>query len=240
MFGLAGPFEGIGVDLQEGDMAYLKPNFEAFKTQYDKVSKMVPEWESRFPNNPVNDLGKAIDAGNPAKIGQALGAVGKVCGDCHLVNQVKVQQRYHWRDFADIKIENPVTNQEQEFGDYMTTMAGGFEGAMVDLQEGQLNKAKDNFAAFTSEFETLAKDGCKQCHSDPVTKLEIERKYYVDAASMALIDGIGQALNASSPNATAIGNLAGAVGNSICLNCHLVDSRPPRVPKTRGRSSKIC
>lgn len=222
MFNLAGPFEGVGVDLQEQDMANVKTNFTAFKAQYTKVSKMVPEWESRFPNNPVNDLGKAIDSGNPTQIGQAMGAVGKVCSDCHLVYQVKVQQKYHWRDFGDIKVTNPIVNQEQEFGEYMTTMAGGFEGALVDLQEGQLDKARANFQAFQTEFQKLADEGCKQCHTDPVTQKEIPRKYYVDADSMALVTQLGAALNANPPDGKAVGDLAGAIGNSICLNCHLV------------------
>jgi hypothetical protein len=39
---------------------------------------------------------------------------------------------------------------------------------------------------------------------------------------MALISQMGQALAANPPDAAAIGNLSGAIGNSICLNCHLV------------------
>ena len=62
MFSLAGPFSGIGVDLQEQDMAGVKANFQAFKTQYAKMSKMVPEWTARFPQAPVDALGKAIEA----------------------------------------------------------------------------------------------------------------------------------------------------------------------------------
>jgi cytochrome c556 len=222
MFNLAGPFEAIGVDLQEGDKANLPGSFQGFKAQYDKVAAMVPEWKQLFPSDPVTQLGQAINAGDPAQIGAAMGKVGEVCSSCHLVNQVKVQQAYHWRNFDDIKVNNPVVKQEQTFPDYMTTMAGGFEGAMVDLQEGQLDQARANFQAFQSEYQTLAKDGCKQCHSDPATNQEIPRKYFTDPDSMALIDQLGQALNAAQPDSTAITNLSGAIGNSICLSCHLI------------------
>jgi len=90
MFNLSGPFEGIGVDLQEQDTAGVKANYQAFKTQYDKVAGMVPEWQSRFPKEPVDALGQAINSGDPAKIGAAMGNVGEVCGSCHLLYQVKV------------------------------------------------------------------------------------------------------------------------------------------------------
>ncbi|MDP2662375.1 MAG: hypothetical protein Q8R28_16780, partial [Dehalococcoidia bacterium] len=80
MFNLVGPFEGIGVDLQEGDVQGAKANYDAFKAQYNKVSGMVPEWKGRFPPGPVDDLGKALDSGDPAKVGPAMGQVGQVCG----------------------------------------------------------------------------------------------------------------------------------------------------------------
>lgn len=221
MFSLAGPFEGIGVDLQEQDTAGVKANFQAFKTQYDRVSKMVPEWTGRFPQDPVTALGKAIDGANPAQIGPAMGKVGEVCSSCHSIYQVKVQQKYHWRNFDDVKVTDPVTKKELSWADYMVSMVVGFGGTFVDLQEGQLDKARQNFQAFSAQFKTLAKDGCKQCHQD-ISGKEIPRKYFVDSDSMALVDQLGQALSATPPDGKAIENLSGAIGNEICLKCHLV------------------
>jgi hypothetical protein len=221
MFNLAGPFEGIGVNLQENDMAGAKASFQAFQAQYTKMSTMVPEWTSRFPAAPVTALGQAINSGDPAKIGQAMGPVGQVCGDCHTLDQVKVEQKYHWKNFDDVKVTNPVTKQSMNWTDYMTAMGGAYEGALTDLQAGKVVNARQNFQAFQAEFTALAQDGCKQCHQDQTGK-EIPRKYFVDSDSMALINQMGQALTANRPDAAAIGNLSGAIGNAICLNCHLV------------------
>ncbi len=221
MFNLAGPFEGIGIDLQEQDMPGVKANFQAFQTQYTKVSKMVPEWTSRFPNDPVTALGKAIDSGNPAQIGPAMGNVGQVCGDCHLLYLVKVEQKYHWRNFDDVKVTDPVGGKELKWGDYMVALGGSFEGAMVDLQEGQLDKARQNLQAFTTQFKAMADTGCRQCHVDQTGK-EIPRKYYVDADSMAMINQMSKALSTTPPDGKAVGDLAGAIGNEVCLKCHLV------------------
>ena len=222
MFNLAGPFGGIGADLQGGDMAGVKNNFNAFKAQYDKVAKMVPEWTSQFPSASVDDLGKAIDSGNPAQIGPAMGKVGEVCGSCHLVNMVKVQQQYHWKNFDEIKVTDPISNKELDFLEYMTAMEGTFGGAMNSLAKGQMDKAVQNWQAFQTQYETLGKEGCKQCHVDPVTQKEIPRKDFVDADSVALIDQLGKALAATPPDASAVQNLSGAIGNEICLKCHWV------------------
>ncbi len=222
MFNLAGPFSGIGIDLQEQDMANVKANFQAFKTQYAKMAKMVPEWTSRFPQAPVDTLGKAIDSGNPAQIGPAMGGVGAVCAACHDLYLVKVEQKYHWKSFDDIKVTDPISKKELKWADYMMALDGGFVGTFVDLQEGQLDKANQNYQSFIVQYKAMATDGCKQCHVDPVTNKEIPRKYFVDADSMALVDQLGSALSATSPDAAAIGNLSGAIGNEICLKCHLV------------------
>jgi hypothetical protein len=222
MFAMATPFEGIGVSLQENDMTNVKANFAAFQTEYGKASKMVPEWTAMFPQDAVTAMGTAITAGDPAKIGAAMGGLGAVCTNCHLLYQIKVEQKYHWKDFATIKVTNPVTKQSQAWVDYMTTMAGGFDGAAIDLQEGKTANAAKNFNDFVTEYKALATDGCKQCHTDPMTGKEIPRAYFVDPASMAMIDQLNKAFAATPPDTTTITNLSGAIGNNICLSCHLI------------------
>jgi hypothetical protein len=221
MFNLSGPFEGIGVSLGEQDMPATKNNFNAFKAQWTKMSIMVPEWTSLFPMQPVTDLGTAINGGDPAKIGQAMTKVGDACTACHIVNQVKAYDKYHWKNFDDVKVTDPVTGQSMKWVDYMTALGGSFDGMTVDLQEGKLANAQKNFQDFNARYTTLGTDGCKQCHVDPTTGKEIPRAYYVDAGSHALVGQLGKALQVT-PDPNAIAQLAGAIGNNICLNCHLV------------------
>jgi hypothetical protein len=223
MFNLAAPFEGVGVDLQEQDITGVKANYQAFKAQYDKVAGMVPEWKSRFPKEPVDALGQAIDSGDPAKVGPAMGKTGEVCSSCHLLYQVKVQQKYHWPNFDDIKLTDPVTNQSLAFVDYMTAMAGAYSGIATDLQEGQLDNARKNFQAFSARFKALAvpTSGCatKGCHDAQPFK---PRAYFVDDSMQAMVDQLGQALESPAPNSQTVQQLSGAIGNESCLKCHLV------------------
>ena len=214
--------EGIGANLQAQNMAAVKASYQGFVAQYDKVNKMVPEWSKYFPKAPVDALGQAIDSGDPSKIGPAMAKVGELCGDCHLVNQAKVMEQYHFNNFAEVKVTDPVTNKELEFGDYMTALAGTFEGALTSLGAGNQANAGKSWADFTAQYKALGDNACKECHSDPATKQEIPRKYFVDADSMAVLGQMGKALAASPPDAAAVGNLSGAIGNGICFNCHLI------------------
>ncbi len=213
MFSLAGPFEGIGGDLQQGDIAGAQANYQAFKTQYAKMAGMVPEWTARFPQAPVDALGQALASGDPAKVGPAMGQVGAVCGSCHQLYMVKVQQKYHWPDFRQVKVIDPLTQQSLSWKDYMVAVSGAFGGVSNDLQQRQLDKACQNFEAFNTRFKTLA-GACSNCHATP-------RTYFVDANVQGMIDQLGKALAATTPDPQAIGQLSGAIGNE-CLKCHWV------------------
>jgi cytochrome c556 len=221
MFALSGPFEGIMVDLQEGDIPGVQANFEAFKAQYEKVSGMVPEWTDRFPMEPVEALGQALASGDPAQVGPAMGGVGGVCGSCHMLDLVKAQQKYHWPDFETVELTDPLSGESMHLSDYMMAMAGAFAGVGNDLQQGQVDAARQNFQAFSARFNALAENACKQCHKDQAGK-EIPRTYFVDDSVMGMIDQLGQAVAANPPNGQAIGQLSGAIGTESCMKCHLV------------------
>lgn len=214
MFNLAAPVESIMGDLQQGDLAGVKANYQAFKAQYVKMSKMVPEWTSLFPMGPVDDLGKAIDSGDPSKIGPAFGPVGAVCGNCHLLNQVKAFQKYHWLDFEIIKITDPLSNKSLALRDYMQQMGGIFTAISNDLNQGQLDNARKDFQAFSATFKALPQ-GCVACHTTP-------RTYFVDASVLAMVDQLGKELTTATPDAKKIAELSGAIGNESCMKCHFV------------------
>ncbi len=215
MFSLAGPLEGIGVDLQQGDIAGAKANYAAFKAQYSKMAEMVPEWKGLFPPAPVENLGKALESGDPGQVGPAMGQVGQVCGNCHLINQSKAFFKYHWPDYEALKLTDPVSKAPVAWVDYMRMMAGAFTGIGNDLQQNQVDNARQNYDAFSARLRALPQEGCAKCHNTA-------RTYFVDAASLALVDKLGEALKASPPDAKAIGELSGAIGNEICMKCHLV------------------
>jgi len=134
MFEINVPFTGIVVDLFENDLENATANFEAFKAQYQEVSKMVPEWEDQFPTEPVEKLGEALSTGDPGLVMPAVGEVGKVCGRCHHANMVDVQQKYHWKNFHDITIQDPLTNEEHGFAQFKLALNANFIGIDLNLQ----------------------------------------------------------------------------------------------------------
>ena len=87
---------GIVADMLEGDFKSVKASFENFRALYTEISKLVPEWEKDFSLGPVDELGEAIEGGDQEKVMEVFEKLGKTCHDCHMVNMVKVQQKYRW------------------------------------------------------------------------------------------------------------------------------------------------
>jgi cytochrome c556 len=216
MHGLGTPFVGILVDLFENDPQNAKANFEKFKAQYVKVSKLVPEWEKDYPMDPVEELGAALKTGDQGKVMAAYEKVGKVCLDCHIVNMLKVQQKYHWGDFNAIRVKDPLTNEEVNFARLMQYLDSNFVGIGVDLEEGQIENAQKQFQGFNARFQAL-KETCWNCH-------DTERKYYIDESIQALVDKLGQALSGSPIDPNVVKKLSMGIGMENCFKCHLVHS----------------
>lgn len=214
MFELMMPFVSMISDMTQQDMENATANFEAFRAKYAALPEIVPEWAPLFPAEPVDRLGAALAGGDPAAVMEAVGGVGQVCHDCHAVNMPKVHAKYRWPSFADVRENDPVTNNELTMPEYMQFMEVAFVGMAADLQQGQIDRARANYEAFSARFRNLAAL-CTDCH-------DTEREYYVDDEVIGVVDQLGAAVNADSPDPGRIMGLMQRIGEEACGRCHLV------------------
>jgi cytochrome c556 len=214
MYEMAKPLSGLACDVFENDFDNARSNFESFKKEYTAVSNMVPEWKHLFPTEPINELGNAMEIGDPGKIMAAYETVGGICDVCHRQYMPAVYQRYHWGDFGAITVADPLTHEDVSFGRLMLLLETSFTGAGVDLEQGQLENARKQFQGFSSRFRAMV-ETCSGCH-------ESERKYYADGQILGMIDSLGVRLNDATVDPAAIGALFQSIGIESCRKCHLV------------------
>jgi hypothetical protein len=214
MHNLSQPLSGIVCDLFEGDLENSRKNFHAFRKEYAKISTLVPEWTGMYPTAPVDELGKAMETGDPGKIMPAIDAVGRVCDDCHRKYMPQAYHRYHWDDFSAISVTDPLSGQQVGYKQIMLMLETNMTGIGVDLQEGQPDNARKQLSAFESRFQTM-KQTCAACH-------EQERRYYVNDEVLIMIDDLKQALSRETVEPGAVGGLLQQIGQESCFKCHLV------------------
>ncbi len=214
MFELGTLMSGTIGDFLDGDFANAEQGYTSFQEKYARLSQMVPEWRSELPAAPIAALGEALRSRDPAKFMPAAQGAGQVCHTCHVKNMARVQQKYHWGDFAGIMLTDPVSKQEVPYVTFMQMLDGDLAGVGVDLSQGQVDKAREHVVALATRYVTL-RESCAACHQS-------ERQYYVDAGILGLVDGLGAAMAAASPDPAAVRNALQGIGMESCHNCHLV------------------
>lgn len=211
---MARSFSGMTSDIFENDLANARGNFKLFKKIYGDVAKMVPEWIPQYPLQPVENLGAALDSGQPANIMTAMEEVGKVCHHCHLTYMVPTQQKYRWEDFGEINVTDPLSGKEVSFGNLMLMMETNFAGIGADIEQGQKENALHQFDGFNARFQAMV-ETCMICHDS-------ERKYYVDRKVMDIIADLQLELSKPTVEAGVVGGLMESIGKESCARCHLV------------------
>ncbi len=114
MVGMAGAFNGIGNDLQQGQLANARQNFQAFSARFKALEERGCQQCHNTPRayfvdasiqQLVDQLGEALSADqpDPEMIGQLSGAIGNEgCMKCHLVHIPPTRIKQQWEAFADL------------------------------------------------------------------------------------------------------------------------------------------
>lgn len=214
MHEMSGAFVGILSDLFEGDTENSGKNYLRFKEKYSEISQLVPEWNSLTPHAPVIALGEALQSGDKDTIMAAFGAVEKICHDCHESNMTSVQMKFHWKDFGQIMVTDPVTGQDLPYNRYMQFLDLAFTGIMNDVAQGQQKAALAYLDQFSQRLNTL-EETCYECHST-------ERFYFVDEQIKNSLNQMEKEIRKSEMNVPKIAGLFQEIGMESCNKCHLV------------------
>ena len=216
MLEMAASLAGVVVNMHEGDFEHAGSRFVEFRDRYVELARLIPEWEPAYAMGPVDELGKAVENRDVDQLHTALGKLDPVCGDCHVAHTAQVQQRYYWKDWAGIAVDDPVTGSEMGFKQFKQQMWASFAGIGIDLEEGQMEHAVENFKAFQARFLAFEAT-CVVCH-------DTERRYYLDDELKASVTALGTALATGSPDPAVVGKFSREIGSESCQKCHLVHS----------------
>jgi hypothetical protein len=218
MLKLAMFYTSVGYDAVQNDWENAHRSFENFKEQIIKLSGMIPKWKRYFKMDVVEELGRAVAQKNVSAIMEVRNKKigGGICGKCHNEYRTQVWYRYHWKDFGKIMVADPVSQKNFPYFVFMTMVAESLEGIKIDTLQNQPAYARKAFKAFTARVEALKKV-CGECH-DP----KKERKYYINAEVMGMIEGLGTEISKPTPDHKKVEDLFMGIGVEMCYKCHQV------------------
>jgi len=205
---------GVVVDVSEQDLAGAWQNLDAFTARYAELRSLVPEWTDQYPAAPVEGLRAALSSGDRDRVMGAVGRVGETCHRCHAATMVPVQQRYRWGDFAGDKVIDPTTGELLDFLVFKRRLSTSMAGVGVNLRQGQIANALQQFKALRERFQQLG-DSCLTCHAQG-------GRVFLSPEISGLLEELGQALSAPEPAAETVAPLLQRIGQESCSKCHLV------------------
>lgn len=208
-------FGGVFVNLKEKDFENVDMHANKLVEEYKKTSEMVPEWKDYFDIKAAEAFAEAAKTHDIAKAGKASGGLGKTCGKCHAEQEVSVWTKFHWPDFHNIKVTDPISEKEMGFDDYMGIISSSFKGVTVNFSEKQYDRSAKALKIFRSQFMEL-KSTCSKCHTTDNVKL-----FYVGKDADTAFEGLAKELNAEKPNAGQFWKNIGLLGKTGCKQCHL-------------------
>jgi len=214
MLDMVDSFTDMSINLQENDMVNATNSFNKFSSEYDNVSKMVPEWSGYFNKNIVKDIGNDIDTGNVSKAFEDMGRLGVTCDNCHRDVKPQVWAKYYWKNFDNVSVttinpNEPVASWHDAMAKYL---APSFEGMIINLKEGKRDAANQSFENFRTMLLNFKK-ACSDCHTT-------EPKYFVSDDIMAIVNRTGEQVK--SGNITAVQQNVQIIGMEGCYKCHVL------------------
>jgi hypothetical protein len=138
-----------------------------------------------------------------------------------------VQYKYHWFDFGDFVITDPVLKEDLPYAQFMMFTVTSMLGIRIDLEEGQTENAREQAAQFAARFETLT-ESCELCHSDA-------RHYFVDNSIQEVVQDLQAALEAEPVDTQLMRASLQTIEVESCYKCHLLHI-PATYAKARWRS----
>lgn len=215
MHALSGNFVGVFTNMGEADWPNAEQRAADFLKAYEDTSKLVPEWKDYFDLKAAKNFVDAVKTHDPKKIGEASGAVGKTCGKCHADQYVAVWAKFHWPSVENIKIVDPVSEEELAYGKYMHKISGSFNAVTTNFKEGQYDRSAKAVRGFKQRFMEL-KSTCSKCHTTDAVK-----QFFVGDSVEKAFDALSAEVMKEKPNPGEFWKNVGIIGKEGCKKCHL-------------------
>lgn len=225
MYVLGGSMMGIVTNTLQEDKANASKSFELFSKNYKESSGLVPEWRGYYDMQALDKLGKAVKSGNRDEIMQAIPEIGDTCSSCHKDQKPYVWAEYNMKDFRKIEINTPEGPMPFPAGK-MKYLVIGFDGTMVNAEEGQKESTQDSFGLFKTMFYNMT-NSCNECHKQTP-------RYYV---SNDVTDKIND-----TESQIAAGNFGNVIKNMQqigegCYNCHVTHESIQRIKEQMDKNN---
>ncbi|MEK9628180.1 MAG: hypothetical protein VW455_04100 [Nitrospinota bacterium] len=210
----------VNIEKKRWDLA--EKNTELFLDQYNKASKMVPEWEEDFNLKAAREFQEDILNKDMKKIGESSETLEETCANCHLKKNTSVWVRYHWPSTETIKVLDPFEEKEIGYPQYMKMLSDSLMRITVNFEQKNVQDAWKSLEIFTKRLTSL-RSVCSKCHVSEWTKSSVSVKdFFVGDDVMNALQTIKKEFATGEPSEKVFKANIEQINKQSCKMCHLV------------------
>lgn len=194
------------------NQAELEKWIKRLDKDYNKIVKMVPEWEKEIKPRLLPELEMFAEKGDSYRLARTLKMIKRTCDDCHTYYQPLVTATYRSPHYDDINIKTG-DGSEQSFEDNMEELSESVNRILIALDDGKNTLALEASQSLVSQLQNLSAS-CNGCHKDDAYPQERILGKATQQRLQTLQENIKQNRVKDSQK------LMGEIGVTVCARCH--------------------
>ena len=212
MFKLRREMQAIAEYADQNDKPGMVKWIARLDQDYNKISKMVPEWEKAIKPRLLPELEMFAEKGDTYRVSKTLKMIQRTCDDCHQEYQPLVTAMYRSPYYDKIKIKT-VKGAAQGFEDNMESLSDSVNRILIALDDGHKDSAMEASKTLTGQLQNLG-DSCNTCHKDDA----YPRERILGKETQQRLEMLQS--NIAKDNVEDSQKLMGEIAVTVCARCH--------------------
>ena len=212
MFRLRREMQAISEYAKQNDSSSMEKWISRLEKDYNKISRMVPEWENEIKPRLLSELEMFSNKGDMARVKTTLNMIQRTCDDCHKEFQPLVTAIYRSPHYDDVEVKNN-NGEVQDFEESMEDLSLSVNRVLIALDDGQHAIALKARLALVSQLQNLG-DSCKSCHK----KDDYPRERILGKETQQRLKALQVTI--SNGQVKDSQKLMGEIAVTVCAKCH--------------------
>ena len=212
MFRLRREMQAVSHYADQGNQPFTLKWAQRLRSDYHKISEMVPEWEDLLEERWADRLQQAAQTGDFETILLAQKKLTRSCEDCHDAFRALAATLYRVPDYGQQVVTDAASGNEIGYPELMQQLSRSVNLIKIASEDGQWKTAQGALEQLNIQLDSLAQS-CGNCHQDDAPGRRI-----LGSETQQLLTSLKHSIQQQEKKET--GKLLGKTAVVACARCH--------------------
>jgi len=214
MFKLRREMQALREYAEQEDKISMQKWLMKFDKNYNKISKMVPEWNDKIDPALISQLVKFTEDKNFFQVALTLNKITDTCDSCHKDYQAQVTAIYRSPDYGNIRV-NDIDGNPQNIENIMHELSTFINQTLIALSDGKHKNALATSNSLRLQLENMG-ESCSTCHKDDT----YPKERILGIKTIQNLNSLQK--NIRNENTKKSQKIMGEIAVTVCARCHSI------------------